>query len=922
MICRAQTQMEEAFSEPSLFHAWERVALKHGAPGIDGVSIDDFARDHGAELRRLRAAVLEGRFNPRPLVVFHKEKRPGEFRELTINTVGDRVIARCAADYLVGRYDDTLQPQSYAYRRRKGALKAAFAVQHACRSAAYAVRIDIHEFFDRLDHRMLEAALAGRDVEPAMVRLLMAFARNPRFDGVSVKKPAMGVPQGSPLAPVLSNFYLNPLDEALNREGFRFVRYADDLAIFADNVEQASGALSFVTFELDNVKLQPSMHKSRIYPMDQGFVFLGFMYSRQGRTPCREARDSLREKLGAATYDDEAGSESEQRRQSIIRGWRNYFEAADPEGGAPAPAASESRDDTPAPAAADPEPLRMPGASEDDAAPGETRIEQESPSGSDKPANAPENLLEDAERLRAAGRPGDAAIRLRKLLGDDDDPLPDELRRKAFGKLAGLYEQQGLHGAAAACRRQAGVEKAAEPVAENGPEIVYDTRDVDAWMNMFGSSNGVVYRQFVDRLGRHGFKPASQSLTREYLRDHWQGRHTLAAPIYDCANAVHFGVIDLDVSRSRLAALGAEDLAGMRAALLDDARGLLDMANKAGVQGMLEDSGYKGYHLWFFFHERLGAGLARDFLGELCRVAGPAPEGTHRELFPGSVHKPDDALHCQIKMPLGIHRLTGRRSLFLAPDGLPCAQGVGLLKPSLFNTAGALKNAMSNWRRFSDAAAASDPGARAPGPGAGEGEHSGRSTDFRESRRSRPQAECGRPNQDTAGMAARVFQGCSVLRALKRKAADTRDLNHAERSVIRGILEPLGPEGKSAIHDVLRSCANYDYHMTEKNLGRPGIRPMGCERIREILGGFCQVAGCACRFKPKKGDYPNPLRHIGQVAPAAGPAQAPAPQPAPVDIPAPPPAPVIVSTPGITTPGTPKSLEIQVGAVKITIQMS
>ncbi|MCK5845163.1 MAG: hypothetical protein KAG97_10680, partial [Victivallales bacterium] len=90
-------------------------------------------------------------------------------------------------------------------------------------------------------------------------------------------------------------------------------------------------------------------------------------------------------------------------------------------------------------------------------------------------------------------------------------------------------------------------------------------------------------------------------------------------------------------------------------------------------------------------------------------------------------------------------------------------------------------------------------------------------------------------------------------------------LTHAERTVLRGILAPLGAEGRDAIHAVLRECDNYSRNLTDKMLAATHSNPMGCARIKEILSYMTQKIGCDCSFRKKQGDYAHPLRHLSKV---------------------------------------------------------
>ena len=807
-------RMQELAAEPSLYRAWDVVGRHGNASGIDHVTVEDFSRRRNQEIPRLHDELLHERYQPQPLITFPKMKKDHTFRELTIASVRDRVAARAAADYLNFHYDSAMVPNSYAYRPHRGALKAVSAAQKACRTANYAARVDIDDFFDSIHHDLLNDKLAELNVAEDVRGLLLKFVGNKRFDGVRMTHPKVGIPQGSPVAPILANLFLDELDRAVIDEGYAYLRYADDLLVFAETVEQAGNAMSLISYTLGQMGLKPDVDKSRVYSLDQGFLFLGFMFNRQGHVASSGAKTRLKNKLGQQAYVDESDEDFQKRQNSIIRGWKNYFDHEEKQTPPDADCVADAID-VPAEETADEAVVDVP---------------------SEKPL---QDALERAESFAAQGRWATAQQALRRVLNDDAVELAPEQQSVVFTRLADLYDQAGMRGAAARCRG----EKMAAEVEDDA--LVYGVHDVECWLELFGMPEMTVYKQYIDRTGRNGYRPASSPFNAKVLRDHWKGRHTLAVPVYDKNNHVRFGVVDLDVSRAVVDGCNAAELEACRVRLLDDARGLLQLAEKVGVHGLIEDSGYKGYHVWFFCHARLSAELVLRFLQELVRVAGDAPEGCHRELFPGSKARPADALHSRIKVPLGVHRVSGRRSVFVGADGHPFDHGTSLLALNNRNKAAALRGAVERWAHYVQ----DHTEAHANQAGVTEKQNEGTA----------PVA--GTSGAYTGGVEL-LFEKCAVLGYLRQKAIESSQLNHAERCILRGVLEPMGAEGVEALHTILKHCKNYNRHQTDAFLSRGVLKPMGCRRIREILGAVADEIGCTCHFKPRKQDYAHPLRHL------------------------------------------------------------
>lgn len=922
--CRTDTLIE-VFSEHKLYRAWEQVAQKHTSPGIDHVSIENFNRNVAQRLHDLRSALVSGHYTPDTLIVFPKAKASGGFRELSIATVRDRIAARCAANALNERLDHRLQPQSYAYRPHRSALRAVSAVQNACHTTSHVLRLDIASFFDSINHDILHQQLLSENIDESFVDFLMCMISQPRFDGVEKRTSACGVPQGSQLAPILSNLYLDSFDRQLCEEHRRFIRYADDIVAFTSCADEAGQLMNQCTAKLESLALKPNLDKTRIYRIDEGFLFLGFVFNRDSHVASLAAKSSLKNKLSHGAYDDEAPAEWTNRSVSIIRGWNNYFEhetrdnarkersmkfkrsqqipitrfhasrfgedEMEAEANLHSPIScvvtdlvleksNEEEDMSSSKEELTSEALESTSSEFQDYIPTDTRSQSntslenlpdapcsESNSGSPQSfANCLKAIKERKGEMESGLYVNEFIRDVRNLLNDDEKTASESQQREALRLLAGAYRKLGLYGAAWRCLHEAGSspkEATAEIGKVSDKPIPFGARDVETWLQIFGS--GPAYNQFVDRIGRSGYRPYTEALQVTDLKDHWQGKRTLSVSVYDTQGLARFGVIDFDISRQTLEGLGLSEREALRKQILDDARHLLERAHRVGIDGAIEDSCLKGYHLWFFFRTPLSPARVREFLNALNSVCGPPPEGTHRELFPASDTPPEDALNSRIRLPLGIHRLTGERSHFLTPQGAPCAIGSEI--PGVFSTITGQRLHDATFRLTStwSTPSVTDQGVTPPA------ELISKTKELKDRVQKRDTLERGYSSQSVTQAEADSFRGdplsqvsggCAVLRALKAKATDERHLTHAERIILRGILVPLGESGINELHAILSHCSNYNRGTTEKYISTSFSNPMGCNRIREILGEFADQVGCSCSFKPRKNSYANPMRHI------------------------------------------------------------
>ena len=272
--------LERILDRHNLNRAYKQVRANHGAPGIDGMTVEDalpWLREHREELLD---SIRQGKYRPQPVRRKVIPKPDGGERKLGIPTVVDRIIQQAIAQQLVLIYEPLFSDGSYGYRPKRSAQMAIQKVkEYAEQGYTQAVLIDLSKYFDTLNHDLLMNMVREQVHDKRVVELIKRFLKSGIMENGLYIRTQEGSPQGGPLSPLLANIYLDKFDKEMERRGVPVVRYADDIVVLAKSQRAAERLLESSRRYLEGkLKLKMNLDKSRavsVYSV-RNFKFLGF----------------------------------------------------------------------------------------------------------------------------------------------------------------------------------------------------------------------------------------------------------------------------------------------------------------------------------------------------------------------------------------------------------------------------------------------------------------------------------------------------------------------------------------------------------------------------------------------------------------------------------------------------------------------
>jgi RNA-directed DNA polymerase len=309
--------------------AFKRVKKNKGAPGIDGITIEEYEQNLEEELNQLRQEVQSWSYKATPVKRVEIPKPNGKgTRNLGIPVIKDRVLHMAIKMVLEPILEPTFSKNSYGFRPGRNQQQA---VQEAKRIAEsgkeFVVDIDLSKFFDRINHDRLIHRLKAHIDDTRVLRLIgMILRSGVMIDGIKTPTEEGSV-QGSPLSPLLSNVVLDELDKELEQRGLEFCRFADDCNIFTRTERSAERIMASIKkFIEEKLKLKVNEDKSKTAKSDQ-VKFLGMTIVKGtiaiSKAALNKAMEKVKELIPRGT--NLAIEQAVEKINSWYKGWASYF---------------------------------------------------------------------------------------------------------------------------------------------------------------------------------------------------------------------------------------------------------------------------------------------------------------------------------------------------------------------------------------------------------------------------------------------------------------------------------------------------------------------------------------------------------------------------------------------------------------------
>ena len=337
---KSKEMIGQVINRRNMHLAYKQVLANKGSAGVDGMQVNELNHFIQKDREVIALSIINGTYLPQPILGVSIPKSNGKTRLLGIPTVKERWLQQSVAQAIAPLFEFEFKEHSYGFRPNKNAHQCIQqSQQYIHEGYKHIVDIDLKSFFDEVDHCLLLQLLYRKVKCPFILRLIRKWLRAPIMINGKLTKRRKGAPQGSPLSPLLSNIMLHELDKELEKQGLKYVRYADDFSIYTKSKSSARKTGNAVFLFLKNkLKLPINREKSGLRKPVH-FEILGhkFVPAYEKGTKGKyqlvvsdKSWKNLKQSLKTITRKTTPSSIAERmtKLKEVGRGWVNYFRMA------------------------------------------------------------------------------------------------------------------------------------------------------------------------------------------------------------------------------------------------------------------------------------------------------------------------------------------------------------------------------------------------------------------------------------------------------------------------------------------------------------------------------------------------------------------------------------------------------------------
>jgi len=324
--------IDKVYAPENLRRAFQRVKANAGAPGVDHQTVEMFETDLNKNVEKISQSLKGGTYRPQPVKrVWISKLGSKEQRPLGIPTVRDRVVQTALRHVVEPIFERDFAEHSYGFRPKKSAKDALRRVDALLKAGCHwVVDADLKSYYDTIPHQPMLERVGEKVSDSRVMNLVEAMLKQGVMEQMREWESVQGTPQGAVISPLLSNIYLNPLDQQMKTSGMEMVRYADDFVILCPTEAEAKRALEQVQQWTAAAGLTLHPEKTQIVDATQpgGFDFLGYHFEQGQRWPRRKSLRKLRDSIRQKTKRNNGHSLSViiLSVNRTLKGWFQYFQ--------------------------------------------------------------------------------------------------------------------------------------------------------------------------------------------------------------------------------------------------------------------------------------------------------------------------------------------------------------------------------------------------------------------------------------------------------------------------------------------------------------------------------------------------------------------------------------------------------------------